>query len=307
MAQTPPLRRILVAGATGKQGGALIAALTSSSLSSTTTPPFHIYALTRNPKSRAALALAAQPHTTLVTGDFSNPPAVFAQVPSPWGFFSVTNPTNAAREETQGKAMTAAALAAGVQHIVFSATARGAQGEDDGTAVPHFASKFGIERDIVAKSRAKGATYTFLRPVAFYENLSEDFLGRAFVSMWRINGSESRLQFVSTRDIGRVAADAFRHADEEAYRNKAIELAGADVSLAEFEAVFREETGQKLPETFGLVGKGLRWALHEQLGIMFDWFKSDGFGVDVAKVRGEYPYIKDLRAWLRTESAWRKT
>jgi uncharacterized protein YbjT (DUF2867 family) len=300
MAQTP-LRRILVSGATGKQGGALIAALTSSP-----SPTFHIYALTRNPKSRSAQALASTPNVTVVAGDFSAPAAIFAQIPKPWGFFSVTNPLNASREEAQGKAMTAAALSAGVQHIVFTATDRGPNSDTDPTVVPHFASKFRIEQDIVAATAAAGATYTFLRPVAFYENLSNDFLGKGFVSMWRLNGAASRIKFVSTKDIGKVAADAFLHADEQQYRNKALALAGDDISLADFERVFKEETGKVLPETFGVVGRGLRWALREQLGIMFDWFVTVGFGVDVRRNREVYPFLKDFRAWLRTESAWRK-
>jgi hypothetical protein len=39
---------------------------------------------------------------------------------------------------------------------------------------------------------------------------------------------------------------------------------------------------------------------------MFDWFESDGFGVDVKATRKAYPFMKDFRQWLRTESAWRK-
>jgi hypothetical protein len=95
-------------------------------------------------------------------------------------------------------------------------------------------------------------------------------------------------------------------ADAPQYRNKAIALAGDEIALEDAAKVFREETGLQLPETFGLVGKGLRWALHEQLGIMFNWFKDVGFGVDVRESKREYPFLKDFRAWLRTESAWRK-
>lgn len=124
--------------------------------------------------------------------------------------------------------------------------------------------------------RESGATYTFLRPVAFYENLSDDFLGKVFVGMWRINGAESRIKFVSSKDISKVAAEAFLKAVSEQYRNKAVALAGDDVSLRELELAFKEETGKQLPETFVVVGRGLRWALHEQLGIMFDWFKAMG-------------------------------
>jgi uncharacterized protein YbjT (DUF2867 family) len=295
------IRRIVVSGATGKQGGGLIEALLA-----TPTQPFEIYAITRNKTSKAAVALSKKPNVTVVQGDFNSPEAIFRQVSHPWGFFSVTMPMNAVREEAQGKAMTAAALAAGVQHIVFTATDRGLDGDTDGTPVPHFASKYAIEQDIVAKSTRAGTSWTFLRPTAFYENLSDDFLGKGFIAMWRLNGSASKLKFVSTKDIGKVAAEAFLRADAPQYKNKAIALAGDEIALEDAAKVFREETGLRLPETFGLVGKGLRWALHEQLGIMFNWFKDVGFGVDVRESKREYPFLKDFRAWLRTESAWRK-
>lgn len=294
-------RRIVVSGATGKQGGSLIEALLA-----TPAQPFEIYAITRNKTSKAAIALSKKPKVTVVEGDFKSPEAIFSQVSRPWGFFSVTMPMNATREEAEGKAMTTAALEAGVQHIVFTATDRGLNSDTDGTRVPHFASKYAIEQDIKSKSSQKGTSWTFLRPVGFYENLSNDFLGKGFIAMWRLNGSENKMQFVSTKDIGKVAADAFLRADAPQYKNKAIALAGDEMSLSEAAAVFREETGLQLPETYGFVGKGLRWALHEQLGIMFDWFRDVGFGVDVRETRREYPFLKDFRAWLRTESAWRK-
>ncbi|CAI6336655.1 unnamed protein product [Periconia digitata] len=294
-------RRIVVSGATGKQGGALI-----SSLLSTPSQPFEIYALTRNKTSKSAIALSSKPNVFVIEGNFDNPSAVFRQVDKPWGFFSVTNPMNAKKEEAQGKAMTKAAVDAGVKHIVFTATDRGKNSDEDATPVPHFASKFEIEKDIVEKSKLNGGTWTFLRPVAFYENLSNDFLGKGFISMWRLNGNQNKLKLISTKDIGKVAAEAFLKADQAQYKNKAIALAGDEISLDEAAKVFKEETGSTIPETFSFVGKGLKFALHEQLGIMFNWFKTDGFGVDAKQCKETYPFLKDFRAWLRTESAWKK-
>ncbi|PVI01183.1 NAD(P)-binding protein [Periconia macrospinosa] len=294
-------RRIVVSGATGKQGGALISSLLSAS-----SHPFEIYALTRNATSRSAVALSTKPNVFVIQGNFDNPVAVFSQVEKPWGFFSVTNPMDAKKEEAQGKAMTKAAIDAGIKHIVFTATDRGKNSDEDPTTVPHFASKFKVEKDIVEKSKQSGGTWTFLRPVAFYENLSNDFLGKGFISMWRLNGNDSKMKFVSTKDIGKVAAEAFLKADSEQYKNKAIALAGDEISLEEFGNVFKEETGQVLPETFSFVGKGLKFALHEQLGIMFNWFKTNGFGVDPAESKKAYAFLKDFRTWLRTESAWKR-
>lgn len=332
MAQ-PTRRALLVSGATGKQGSALIAALSSSPQAKTNTP-FAIYALTRDPSSRSARALAARhPHITLIRGDFSDPRAIFAQVPRGqlWGFFSVTNPLNAVKEEAQGKAMTAAAMEAGVRHVVFSATDRGSKGEEDGTSVPHFRSKWEIERDVVARCEARNQeireqrrkkkegkgggegeegedelTYTILRPVAFYENLTDDFLGRAFVTLWRLNGPSSRLQLVSAADVGKVAAHAFLSTHAPQFRNAAVPLAAEELSLEELETLFARVTGRALPATYGVVGRALRVALREQVGLMFDWFGREGFGVDVAEARARFPFLKGMQDWLGESSAWRK-
>lgn len=297
-------RKLVVAGATGKQGGSLIAALVANPNN-----PFEIYAITRNTTSASAQALAKNSKVHLVQGDLANPKAIFEQVPKPWGFFSVTlNPSNHKAEESEGKGMTTAALAAGVKHIVFTATDRGGEplSDTNPTPVPHFASKFNIEKDIEEQAPKHGATWTFLRPVAFMENMTNDFLGKGFVSMWRLNGEDSKIQLVSTKDIGGIAAKAFLGAETEEYRNKAIGIAGDEISVREAGQAFKEWTGKELISTYSLVARGLKWALHEQLGIMFNWFKSDGFGVDVKALRQRYPELRDFKAWLREESAWKR-
>ena len=302
---SPILRKLVVSGATGKQGGALIQALLSKP-----TPSFEIYAITRNKTSASAQRLASSPNVHIIEGDFSNPAAIFNQIREPWGLFSVTMPANAKKEEAQGKAMTAAAISAGVKHIVFTATDRGGQTSSDNepTPIPHFASKYHIEKDIIAQAtQQKDLTYTFLRPVAFMDNLTNDFIGKAFASCWRVTlDLDTKLQLIGTKDIGRIAAEAFLNADSPEYKNQAISLAGDDITLREAIKVFEEVTGKAMPETYGFVARILKFLLHEQLGIMFDWFKSTGFGADMGLVKKRYPFVKDFRAWLETESALKK-
>lgn len=298
-------RRLVVAGATGKQGGALISALLAKP-----SQPFEIYALTRNKASKGAQALASQPNVHVIEGNFKNPEAIFSQVEKPWGFFSVTMPINAKKEEQEGKAMTKAAIDAGVRHIVFTATERGGQSKSDTepTNIPHFVSKFNIEKDIIEKATQsrQGTTWTFLRPVAFMENLTNDFFGKGFMAVWRLNGDDRRLQLIGAKDIGRVAAEAFLHAETEEYRNKAISLAADEISPNEAARVFKEVTGQEIPSTYSFVGSTLRFMLWEQLGIMFKWFVTHGFGADISTLRQRYPFMQDFRTWVAEESAWKQ-
>ncbi|KAI4138817.1 MAG: hypothetical protein L6R39_006587 [Caloplaca ligustica] len=300
-------RCILVTGATGKQGGALISALTSNP-----SQPFTINALTRSKTGQSAQRLGRTKNVKIVEGDFNNVPAIFQQIEQPlWGIFIVTTPLNGAKkEEEQGKALVKAAFDAGVKHIVFTATDRGGQdkSDNDPTNIPHFMSKYNIEQDIMqrAKQSDGAVSWTFLRPVAFYENLTPDFLGKGFTSMWRLNGLDRKLQMISTTDIGKIAADAFLNAESDEYRKKAISLAGDEISPNEAASIFKEETGKDIPSTFAFLGWALRKMLREQLGAMFDWFKSDGFGVDVGALRKRYPFMMDFRTWVRTESAWKR-
>lgn len=182
-----PSRRLIVTGATGKQGGALIEALLAHS-----SQPFEIYAVTRNKNSAGAQRLASKPKVHVIQGNFSNPSSIFKQVESPWGLFSVTTPMGrggAKTEEAQGKAMTTAALNAHVKHIVYTSVDRGANSDTDPTNIPHFASKKNVEDDIKERTYPnEETTWTFLRPVAFMDNLSNDFLGKMFVVVWRQNG-----------------------------------------------------------------------------------------------------------------------
>ncbi|KAI7423215.1 NAD(P)-binding protein [Hortaea werneckii] len=298
------LRNLVVTGATGKQGGALISALLAQP-----STPFTIYAVTRNTTSASAQRLKMYPQVKLIRGDFDSAQSIFRQIEQPWGVFAMTDQMAGEKlEEKQGKALVKAAIDAGVQHVVFSATDRGGQRKSDNnpTYVPHFRSKYNVERDIIAKANAsKGKlTWTFLRPVAFFENLAPGFFGKGYLAMWRGNGYDRRLQHITSEDIGKVAADVFLNADSDEYHNKAISIAGDELSPNEAAKIFQEVTGQDIPATFDFVGRLLKMGVKD-LRLMFRWFLEEDFGVDVKAVKKRYPFVRDYRGWLKEESAWR--
>ncbi|EMC96959.1 hypothetical protein BAUCODRAFT_138352 [Baudoinia panamericana UAMH 10762] len=296
-------RSLVVTGATGKQGGALIRALLAQP-----SQPFQIYALTRNKSSKGAQALATKPNVHVIQGSFDQPGDIFKQVQKPWGLFLMTMPMNPVKEEQEGKAMARAALEAGVKHIIFTATDRGGQekSEQNPTDIAHFRSKFEIEREIAAQVKKYDATYTFLRPVAFFENLAPGFIGKAFVSIWRLNGADRKLQMISTSDIGRIGTEAFLNADSDEYCNKGISIAGDSLTPTEAAQIFKQVTGQEIPWTYSIVGRLIKWILYEQLGKMFDWFATESYGADVPALRKRYPFMQDFKTWLEQDSAWKK-
>lgn len=144
--------------------------------------------------------------------------------------------------------------------------------------------------------------WTILRPTAFMDNFHVGFMGKGFASMWKGVGSKP-IQLISVHDVGLFAAKAF--ADPEHYSGRAISLAGDELTFEEGKKVWRESLGYEMPETFGLVGAGLKWAVKD-LGTMFKWFETDGFKADIGKLREEEPSLQTLGMWLKESPHVRK-
>ncbi|KAJ9145345.1 NAD(P)-binding domain [Pleurostoma richardsiae] len=300
-----PRRTLLITGATGKQGGALITSLVGSP---STASLFTIVAVSRDPASPSAKRLAALgPHVSVLAGDLADPADLLrraeAAAGSPvWGVYSVQ--INSPAEQQQGKALVDVAASHGVRHFVYSSGDRGGPERSavDATDVANFAAKFHIERHLMAACAASGGekpqmTYTILRPVSFFENLDASVHGRGFARMWEQMGA-SKLQMVSTADIGRVAAQSFARAGDAAFRNAALTLAGDELTQAEADAVFREVLGFAMPLAPCPVASAVKFFLKGTVGDMFRWFEREGYGADVEECRRLYPGMRDFRAWI---------
>lgn len=106
------VKLILVTGATGKQGGALISAMRPQNNTVEATS-FHVLALTRKATSLTAKKLLLEKHVTVVEGDLDNATSlkkVFEDAKAKggiWGVFCVLAfpglGANADSEEKQGK------------------------------------------------------------------------------------------------------------------------------------------------------------------------------------------------------------
>jgi hypothetical protein len=143
-------------------------------------------------------------------------------------------------------------------------------------------------------------TYTILRPVAFMDNLNPtSYFGAVMAALWATMPSTTKLQIVSVRDIGVFAAKVLLHPDD--YKNRAISLAGDDLTLDEVRAVIRKVAGTQLPQSWTIVGYGLRWGVKD-LGRMFTFFEKQGYGVDIKKLKAEEPRLQDFETWLKEDS-----
>lgn len=210
-------------------------------------------------------------------------------------------------EEAHGKALINAALKNGVSHFVYTSADRGPDSDNTPTPVPHFITKHNIEQHLFAKTQGTNMTWTVLRPVAFFDNLTPDFFGKVFTTSFRMRLGEKakKLQMIATSDVGFFGAQAFLRVESVEYRNKSMSLAGDELTFRELKAIFEKRTGETLPMTYDFLAGLIQW-MSKDFGYMMKWMRTDGFGADIASVRKTRPDIKDFATWLDTESAWKK-
>jgi uncharacterized protein YbjT (DUF2867 family) len=221
-------RRILVVGATGTQGGAVVDALLADDTD------FEIFGLTRDPETETACALAER-DVTVVSGDATDRESmdrVLAETDTEGVFLMTAGGADA--ERRQGETVVAAAESAGIDHLVFSSGGNAGGGDH----VPHVAAKFAVEQRL----RESGLRWTILRPHSFVSNLARS---RAEIAEGRLAfpiPEGERFAFVDHRDIGRLAVRAFR--DPDRFAGETIELAGAVVSLPELAEAVSDVLGR---------------------------------------------------------------
>lgn len=303
-------RKILVTGATGKQGGAVVQAL----LTSTLPYDYEILALTRKTSSPAAQKLTSNPKVSLVEGDLNDCTAIFEKEPSIWGVFSVQVPKMAQGkgaphdiEEKQGMALVDAAIAAGVSHFVYSSVGSGGPNVEEeeerlNLKVPHFVSKYIVEKHLKEKAKETTMTYTILQPVAFMDNFAPGMQGKGYGAMWS-NLGEKKLQVVATSDIGRFAAISFANPDDTDLRNKSITLVGDDLTASEANDAFFKALHRPMPRTYGFIVSIMMYLLTE-VGTMFRWFRDIGYKGDAAECKRINPEMLDLATWLKKEGPY---
>ncbi|MGR3341913.1 MAG: NmrA family NAD(P)-binding protein, partial [Paracoccaceae bacterium] len=149
-------KTVMVAGATGAQGGATVNALLERG--------HKVIAITRNPDSDSAKALSAK-GVDVRQGDYTDVDAIRRAAQGADSAFAVSTSfeVGATAEIDQGKALLNALDAAGVGHIVFSSVGSA----NKNTGIAHFDGKYEIEKHLASL----GTPISVLGPVYFMDNL----------------------------------------------------------------------------------------------------------------------------------------
>ena len=281
----PDRKLILVTGATGTQGGAVARELLGRG--------YAVRGLTRNPGKPRAVALAKL-GADMVAGSFDDPDSLAAAMVGAYGVFAVTAwwEHGVDVEIVHGRALVDAAIAAGVQHFVYTSVA----GADEQTGIPHFDSKYVIEQYLAQSDLA----WSVVRPVSFMDNWRgrrDEFLSGRFVDPGEPIQSH---QWIAASDIGFFVGEAFDN--PEPWASRALDIAGDEMTLTEFAQLLSTVLDRPVRQ------EQISWADYEvaagaELTIMHQWFDSAGYSVDVPALRERYPQLKTAETFLR-EMDW---
>ena len=275
-------RLIVVAGATGKQGGAVARSLLEGG--------FRVRALTRNPRKPEAQALADR-GAEVVQGDMDERSSMERALEGAHGIFSVQNFWEAGYdvEVRQGKTVADAAKAAGVEHFVYSSVGSAHRQ----TGIPHFESKWEVENHV----RQIGLPYTILRPTAFMQNWEwarEMILGGTLAQPF---DPDKAFQQVAVEDIGAFAAIAFENPDR--WIGREVDLAGDEQSMTEIADTFSRVTGREV-SYYQVPWDRFEEQVGEENTLNSRWINDVGYEADIAALRQEYPELTSFERYLRS-------
>lgn len=279
-------RRVLVTGATGKQGGAVVRHMLGHG--------WDLRALTRDPNSRAAKALAEK-GVELVRGDLEDIVSLDAALAGAYGVYSVQDfwSIGAKREVMQGKNLAEAAKKAGVEHFVYSSVG----GAERNTGIDHWESKWEIEKYI----RKLGLRSTVLRPVAFMEGYYSEPLEIGILQGKLVHPvrADKLYQTIATDDIGGFVSLAFERPKD--FIGVELEIAGSELTNPQAAEVFSRVLGK--PVEF----VPMPIPAEKEYFQMFHWFNDAGFQASIGKLRKRYPEVQlqTLEQWLYNEG-WHK-
>lgn len=299
---------ILVAGATGAQGGGAATALLADPQQR-----FAVRALTRDPQSPAAQDLAAR-GAEVVRADFTEPATLGPAFAGAYGAFLVTNfwaHGSAAQEAQEIANLATAAANAELKHVVWSTL------EDtrdllpitdprmpvlqDEFNVPHFDAK-GEGNRLFTDA---GVPTTFLNTTFFYQGFIDGVQPRrgedGILALTLPFEDGKLLAGVDANDIGRTALAIL--ADGDRFLGQTVSLAGDHLSGEQFAAVLGEVIGEAVrfdPVPYSLF-RTLPIPAADEIANMFQYyadFETQFIGArNLDELRRLNPALQDFRTW----------
>lgn len=289
-------RTIVVLGATGAQGGAVIRAMMGDK-------KFKLRAATRNPDSEKAKALVKL-GVEVVKLDMDDKHSCRDALKGAYGCFLVTNyweVHDESREVTQGKHVVDACKDNHVKHLVFSGL-KSAKDLIKKSGCDHFESKKAIHDCIVRR----GIPCTTVDLAFYYENLLNFMKPRKNDKneyVMDIPMGHAPLDMVCCEDTGEIVHHVFLHPEE--FIGKWLPLCSSRMTIDEYAAAASKVVGRKFiagnttVEDFAKLGfKGAG-----PTAVMFEFFASGKYDHDMEMTRKLNPKIRTFEQWVTDNRA----
>jgi uncharacterized protein YbjT (DUF2867 family) len=280
---TPHSPRILVTGATGKQGGAVARHLLQAG--------FRVRGLTRNSESLAAKRLVDQ-GAEIVVGNLNDCASLRQALAGIDGVFSVQNfwekGVGLEGEIQQGKNLADAAKQSGVKHYIQSSMAKGEHFQD----IAHFASKAAIESYVMQI----GLPYTIIGTVYFMDNVLDPKAGGSMTFPTLAGSLPADLPFylLAVNDLGGVVTAIFQAGDR--WIGQRVDIASDRLTIAQMKAIYQQTSGNA-PKSWRLPNWMLS-LINREFAQQLRWQKKIGWTFELDMVRSIYPNLTSFQQFL---------
>lgn len=284
MVEVPTDGPVLVSGATGTHGKAVVRALLAAGRP--------VRALTRNPNSDQARELAER-GADVVLGDLLEAGSLTEAMSGVSAAYAVTTPfaDGADTEIEQGEQIIAAASDASLPWLVLASVASA----DQATGVPHFDSKWEIERGL----QASGLPLTIVAPTYFYENLGDPREKIVDGELVLPLAASQPLQQIALADLGAVVVSLLTRPQE--FLGRRIELAGDDPTPEQMADALAAASGS--PVHYRQIESEAIAARSKDLAAMYRFLADTGYHVNLAEVRTTFAAVKwtTFGEWIREQ------
>jgi uncharacterized protein YbjT (DUF2867 family) len=256
---------VLVSGATGQQGGAVAGELLKHG--------YPVIAMTRNPKSEKARALA-KAGAQIIHGDLDDAGSLEKALKGMWGVFAVQNTWEAGveKEEAQGKRIAEVARKSGVKHFVYSSVGSAHRK----TGIPHFDNKWRVEETV---KKLGFPSYTVIRAAFFMENFASPWFKPGIDAGTLMVGikPETVLQMIAVQDIGKYGFWAIEN--HKTLNGRAIDIAGDALTMPAAAKIIGTAAGRTVEFVQTPIEEVRKFSA--DFALMLEWFDRVGYNADI--------------------------
>ncbi|WP_263603467.1 NmrA family NAD(P)-binding protein [Chryseobacterium sp. PET-29] len=280
------MKKILVAGATGKQGSATAYELLQNG--------FEVFALTRNPQSQEAIQLE-KAGAQLVKGDLEDVEVLrktlgkvdglYLVLPGVW----VSSVETDEAEAALGIQTLKLAEEQGVQFVLYSSVMAS---DKQHTFRPKF--KFTIEKYLL-ESKLQGAV---IRPASFMENLILPSFGLGEGKFVNPLPEETAISWIATKDIGTFARIILQN--YKYFNGKTIDFGGELFTPKQVLELLEEKLNQ--PIEFIQVPVEILYQQSETFAQLVEMIAKEGYDpINYDLISSWMPKLTSFEEWLDTE------